>query len=87
MFGTEDGLKLPAFNPRLHSNYYDDLVTMATAKRFPERQALPDWFIEQIRPILLSNTIYSRACLEIARSTGYKISSETVKKYMTQAKA
>jgi hypothetical protein len=87
LFGTEDGLKLPAFNPRLHSNYYDDLVTMATAKRFLERQPLPDWFIEQIRPILLLNTVYSKACLEIARSTGYKISSETVKKYMTHAKA
>jgi hypothetical protein len=85
--GTEDGLSLPVFNPKLHSKYYDDLVTMGTAKRFPERLALPDWFIEKIRPILLANSEYNQACLEVARTTGFKISSDTVKKYMTKAKA
>jgi hypothetical protein len=81
VFGTEDGLKLPAFNERIHSNYYDKLVVMANAKRFPERSPIPDWFLDQIRPILVSCTNYNQACLEIAKQTGYKISDNTVKKY------
>jgi hypothetical protein len=80
-FGTEDGIKLPAFSERVHSFYYDDMVTMANAKRFPERLALPDWFLEQIRPILINCTNYDQTCLEIARQTGYKINNNTVKKY------
>lgn len=84
--GTEDGLSLPIFSSRIRSNYYEDLVAMGTAKRFPERKALPESFLNQIRSILLANSEYSQACLEIARATGYKISGETVKKYIGRIK-
>jgi hypothetical protein len=80
-FQTELGLPIPIFNERIHSNNYDDLVVMATAKRFPPRVALPDWFLTQIRPILSKKTKHSEACLEIAKTTGYKITDATVKKY------
>jgi hypothetical protein len=81
-FETEKGLQLPAFNERIHSNYYDNLLTMANAKRFRERSALPNWFISQIQSILSSCTNYDQACLDIARKTGYKISNHTVKNYI-----
>lgn len=80
-FETELGLPLPIFNERIHSNSYDNLVTMATAKRFPPRRALPDLFLTQIRPILSKKTKHTEACLEIAKTTGYKITDATVKKY------
>jgi len=54
---------------------------MATAKRFPERSPLPDWFLTTIRPILAKDIKHTEACLEIAKTTGYKISGDTVKKY------
>jgi len=84
VFGTEQGIKLPAFNERIRSNYYDNLMTMANAKRFLERSPLPDWFLTQIRPILTNCANYDQACLEIAKQTGYKISSKTVKKYASE---
>ncbi len=85
-FGTEDGLSLPVFSPRIHSNNYDDLVTMATARTFQERVAIPEPFISRILPILLRTDLnYSKICLEIARATGYKIRSQTAKKYQTLA--
>jgi hypothetical protein len=85
-FGTEDGIKLPAFNERIRSNYYEEIQIMANAKRFTERSALPDWFLKEIRPILLDCPVYDRACLEIARKTGYKINNNTVKKYVLEAR-
>ncbi len=83
---TEDGLALPIFNTKLQSNYFNELLTMAKAKNFPVRKPLPEWFLTKIRPILSTNSVYSQACLEIARTTGYKIHTETVKKYTARAK-
>jgi hypothetical protein len=85
-FGTEDGIKLPAFNERIRSNYYEEMQIMANAKRFTERSPLDDWFLQQIHPILLNCPVYDRACLEIARKTGYKINNNTVKKYVLEAR-
>ncbi len=80
--GTEDGLSMPIFSPRIRSNYYEDLVTMATAESFPERVPIPEWFLAQIRPILCKSELnFSQLSLEIARITGRKISSSTIKKY------
>jgi hypothetical protein len=81
VFETAEGLKLPIFNERLLSNNYDNLVTMATASRFLERSALPDWFLSQIRGILSNCHNYNQACLEIAKKTSYKVSNQTVAKY------
>ena len=78
---TTLGLALPIFNERLHSNNYQNLVVMATAKRFPPREHLPSSFLAQIEPIVATSTNYSEACLNIAKATGYKVSSDTVKKY------
>lgn len=80
-FGTVEGLKLPIFNERIHSNYHENLVTMATAKRFLERSPLPSWFLTQIQDILTNCNNYDQACFEITKRTGYKISNGTVKKY------
>jgi hypothetical protein len=80
-FETELGIPLKVFNPRIHSIYYDNLVTMATAKRFPARKRLPIWFLETIRPILAQKLNNDKSCLEIAKLTGMKVSNDTVKKY------
>jgi hypothetical protein len=78
---TESGLSMPIFNRRLGSNYYDNLFTMGTAKRFPPRRPLPESFINSIRHIISKKIDYSEMCLEIARTTGYKISSQVIPKY------
>jgi hypothetical protein len=80
-FGTVDGYKLPIFNQRIHSNNYDNLATMASAKRFPERSRLPTWFLTQVKDILTNCDNYDQAALRIASKTGYKISNQTVHKY------
>ena len=78
---TESGLGLPIFSARIRSNNYEEMRTMATAKTFPSRRPLPDYFLTKIRPILLNTLTYNQMCLEIAEITGYKISSPSVKKY------
>jgi len=83
LFQTVEGLKLPIFNQRVHTNNYESLVTMATAKRFLERSPLPLWFLDQIEDILSKCANYDQACLQIAQRTGFKIGNKTVKKYVT----
>jgi len=78
---TEKALTIPFFSEKMATNNYEELVIMATAKRFEERIPIPEQFIKQIEPILRQNKEYNRICLDIASTTGYKISSETVKKY------
>jgi hypothetical protein len=80
-FETELGLPLNIFSPRIHSNNHENLVTMANARRFPERKRLPTWFLETIRPIIAMKLNNAQACLEIAKLTGMKVSDHTVKKY------
>jgi hypothetical protein len=83
LFQTVEGLKLPIFNQRVHTNNYESLVTMARAKRFLERSPLPLWFLDKIEDILSKCVNYDQTCLEIAQKTGFKISNQTVKKYAT----
>src|SRR5207249_821876 len=78
---TTPGLALPILSERIHSNNYENLVVIPTAKRFPLREALPTSFLTTIEPIIATSSNYSQACLKIAKTTGYKISSATVKKY------
>jgi hypothetical protein len=78
---TENAIALPIFSPRIHSNNYENLLIMANAKSFQPRIRLPEPFLTQIRPILKRDLRYSEICLEIARATNRKITSQTVKKY------
>jgi len=85
-FATTKGLELPIFNPMLHSNNFENLECMATARRFPERVPLPSWFLSQIEEIIANCLNYGRASLEIAMKTGFKISNQTVRKYVAARK-
>jgi hypothetical protein len=75
-------MKLPFFNPRIHSNLYEHLRTLSNAKRYPERKRLPQPTIDLIRELAKSSDTLSEVCLKLARTTGYKVDGQTVKKYI-----
>jgi len=79
--GTEEAAKLPFFNPRIHSNLYKDMQTLANAKRYPERLRLPQETINMIRELSRSSSSANEVCLNLARKTGSKVSADTVRKY------
>ena len=79
---TENAFRLPFFNARIHSNLYEDLETLAMAKRYPERQRLPESAVSLIRKLSRTSIEANEICLKFARSSGYKVSGHTVRKYM-----
>jgi hypothetical protein len=78
---TEDAVSLPFFSPRIHSNLYEDMRTMAQAKRYPERIRLPKSVIDNIRTLSRASTSANEIALQLARTTGYKVNAHTVRKY------
>ena len=78
---SEEAFRLPFFNPRIHSNLYEDLEILAHARRYPERRRLPQQTIGLIREIANNSETINEVCLQLARTTGYKVSGHTVKKY------
>ncbi len=78
---TQDAFKLPFFSPRIASNLYQDMQTLAIAKRYPERIRLPQGAIETIRELSRAALSASEVCLRLAEKTGFKVSGHTVKKY------
>jgi hypothetical protein len=78
---TEDAVLLPFFSPRIHSNLYEDMRTMAQAKRYPERIRLPQSVIDNIRSFSKASTSANEIALQLARTTGYKVNAHTVRKY------
>jgi hypothetical protein len=80
---TEEANRLPIFNPRIRSVYLDQLEVMSRAKRFPERKRLPDDVIQSIRELSMRFQTLSKVCLELARTRGIKVSSQTVRKYIS----
>lgn len=79
---TENAFKLPFFSPRIGSNLYVDLQTLAKSKRYPERKRLPQSTVNLIRELAKTTSEGNEVCLKLARSIGYKVSGQTVRKYM-----
>jgi hypothetical protein len=79
---TENAFKLPFFSPRIQSNLYEDLKTLAKAMRYPERKRLPQSTIDLIREFAKTTTEASQICLRLAKTIGYKVSGQTIRKYM-----
>jgi len=80
---TEEAVKLPIFNPRIRSIYFEQLEIMSSAKRLPERTRLPGDVIQYIRELAASIQTLSGICLELARTRGIKVTSQTVRKYIS----
>jgi len=78
---SEDAFRLPFFNPRIHSNLYEDLEILARARRYPARRRLPQPTIDLIREIAKTSETINEVCLRLMRDTGFKVSGQTVKKY------
>jgi hypothetical protein len=78
---STEAYALPVFNPRIRSNLYDDMETLARAKRYPERIRLSPEAINVLRELATKTTNANQVCLDFARKTGYKVSSRTVRKY------
>jgi hypothetical protein len=78
---TEDAAALPFFSPRIQSDLYEDMQTLAHAKRYPERVHLPQSTIDLIREISKTTPVFNEVCMKLARTHGYKISADTVRKY------
>ena len=80
---TEEAAKLPIFNPRIRSVYFEQLEIMSHARRLPERLRLPDEVIQYIRGLATSVQTLSAICLELARTRGIKVTNQTVRKYIS----
>jgi hypothetical protein len=80
---TEDAISLPFFSPRIHSNLYENLDILAHAKRYPTKRGLPQRAIDLIREFAKTSETKSEVCLKLAKNIGYKVSGQTVKKYVT----
>jgi hypothetical protein len=80
---TEEAFKLPFFSPRIGSNLYEDLKTLAKAERYPERIHLPQSAITLIQELAKTTTEANELCIRFARTSRHKISSNTVRKYTT----
>jgi len=80
---TEEAAKLPMFNPRIRSVYFEQMEIMSHAVRLPERQRLPDEVIHWIRELATRTRTLSSVCLELARLHGVKLTNQTVKKYIS----
>jgi len=78
---TEDAAKLPFFSPRIHSKLYENMQTMAHARHYPARVRLPQSTIDLISESSKTITNSNEICLNLAKTLGYKISSDTVRKY------
>ncbi len=78
---TEEAMTLPLFSPRIASSLYLDMRTLAQARRFPHRIALPNQTVQIIKELSKSASSTNEVCLKLAQKTGYKVSSETVRKY------
>jgi hypothetical protein len=79
---TEEANRLPIFNPRLASVYFEQLEIMSHARRLPERVRMPNDVIQSIRELGTRIQSLSTICLELARTRGIKVSSQTVRKYI-----
>ena len=79
---TEEAFRLPFFSPRIHSNLYEDLETLAKARRYPERLRLPQAAIDKILELAKPGTEANEICLKLARTTGYKVGGQTVRKHI-----
>jgi len=82
---SADAFKLPFFSPRIRSNLYQDLEILAKANRYPERLRLPQQVIELIREFAETTDEASQICLKLAKTTGYKVSGHTVRKYVFES--
>lgn len=80
---TEEAAKLPIFNPRIRSVYFEQLEIMSHARRLPERVRLPDEVIKDIRELAPNFQTLSAVCLELARTRGIKVANQTVRKYIS----
>jgi len=78
---TTDASRLPFFNPRIRSNLYEGMLILANAKRYPERVRLPEQTIGLIRELSTVTTNANEICLKLARTIGYKINADTIRKY------
>jgi hypothetical protein len=78
---TAEAYALPIFSPRVRSNLFDNMETLARAKRYPQRIHLSFEAINVLRRLARNTTNANQVCLEFARETGYKVSSQTVRKY------
>lgn len=78
---TEEANRLPLFNPRVASNLFHETRTLALAKRHTERTRLPQETIQVIRELSETISNANEICLRLAERTGYKVSSNTVRKY------
>ena len=80
---VEDASALPIFNLRINSNYVTNLQILNSAEKVEPRRRLPDHIIQTIQDIYKETQNYNEICLKLAETTGYKTSSQTVKKYVT----
>ena len=78
---TDEAFALPLFSPRIGSNLYHDMETLACAKRYPERVPLPWETIKLIQSLSRMTSNASKVCLMLAQRTGYKVNGQTVRKY------
>lgn len=83
---TEEGAKLPLFNPRIRSVYFEQMEIMSHAWRLPDRKRLPDEIIQYIRELSIKTQTLSGICLELAKTRGVKVTSQTIRKYIGKGK-
>jgi hypothetical protein len=79
--GTYEAIKIPTFSPRVGTCLYENLVIMAGSTGLPERKKLPPEVIEKMKSAVSKATNYNQACLELARSYGLRVSSQSFRKY------
>lgn len=80
---TEEAARLPIFNPRIGSIYFEQLEIMGHARRLPERKRLPDDIIRYIRELSSRFQTLNAICLEVARTRKIKVTNQTVRKYIS----
>jgi hypothetical protein len=81
---TEEAARLPIFSPRIRSVYFDRMNIMSRATSLPERIKVPGEIVHAIREIAARTSVLSEICLELAKTRGVKVTSQTVRKYIGQ---
>jgi sulfur relay (sulfurtransferase) complex TusBCD TusD component (DsrE family) len=57
---------------------------MSRATSLPERIKVPGEIVHAIREIAARTSVLSEICLELAKTRGVKVTSQTVRKYIGQ---
>ena len=82
-FPADEAAKLELFSPRVRSAYFERLQVMSRANRLPARKPIPEEVVLLIRELASDCETYNDVCYKLAKEHKVKVSSATVKKYIT----